>query len=117
MGRQTACANRAGHGHRYRVETTLGAAVDRDRPTVAGRRAIRRLIDDVLAAKLDHADMNTAFGADAFISTGENVTREIWKTLEPHVPDDATLVCVRVVETPKNSFAYYGEDGVGPPMA
>jgi 6-pyruvoyltetrahydropterin/6-carboxytetrahydropterin synthase len=102
------CANPAGHGHLYRVEVTCEADVTSGRPTVLGRGAVDR-IAGVLKERLQNASMDTVFNIDDFISTGENVTREIWRLVEPHVPADARLVSVNVVETPKNSFTYAGD--------
>lgn len=101
------CANPAGHGHRYRIEITVASAVNAARPTVITRGAIERTIQDVLDPVLANADLNTAFGRDEFISTGENVTRAVWDLVEPTFTD-VRLVAVRVIETSKNSFTYFG---------
>ncbi|MCZ6765340.1 MAG: 6-carboxytetrahydropterin synthase [bacterium] len=101
------CANPAGHGHRYRIEITVASAVNAARPTVITRGAIERTIQDVLRPVLANADLNTTFGHDEFISTGENVTRAVWDLVEPALTD-ARLVAVRVIETSKNSFTYFG---------
>ena len=110
------CANPAGHGHRYRVETTLAADVTAQHPVVVDRKTIGEWIDSVLAPKLEHANMDTTFGIEGFISTGENVTRAIWQLIEPQVPDGVSLIAVRVIETPKNSFVYSGER-LTPPLS
>ncbi len=104
-----ACANPAGHGHLYRVEITCEAHVTSERPVVLDRREIDELVHGVLIPRLQNANLDTAFGIDRFISTGENVTTAIWRLIEPHVPVHVRLVSVRVIETPKNSFAYMGE--------
>ena len=103
------CANPAGHGHLYRVEITCAADTHAQRPVVLGRGAVREMIESVLAPKLRNANMDTTFGIKGFTSTGENVTRAIWDVVAPHVPSDTTLVSVRVIETPKNSFTYFGD--------
>ncbi|MEE9268993.1 MAG: 6-carboxytetrahydropterin synthase [Candidatus Krumholzibacteria bacterium] len=102
------CANPAGHGHQYRLEVTVAAPVGGRRPVVIARGAVQRLVDEVLKPKLHHADMNTAFGIDNFISTGENVTKLIWRLIQPEINEGITLVSVRVIETHKNSFTYRG---------
>jgi 6-pyruvoyltetrahydropterin/6-carboxytetrahydropterin synthase len=109
------CANPSGHGHLYRVEITCAADVNPARPVVLERKTISELVDSVLAPKLRDANLDTVFGVKDFVSTGENVTRAIWQSVEPHIPKDTSLVAVRVIETPKNSFAYFGESG--PPRA
>lgn len=102
------CANR--HGHLYEVEVTVGAEVAGRRPVVMDRAEIHRIIDDVLAPKLEDADMNTAFVQDHFMSTGENIVREIWKLVQPELPGGVALAAVRLVSTPNNSFVYFGDD-------
>ncbi len=105
------CANETGHGHLYRIEITVTADVAPDKAVVLERAALRELIDTVLAPKLRHGNLDTAFGIENFISTGENVARAIWQLVEPNIPQDVSLVSVRVIETPKNSFCYFGERG------
>jgi len=104
------CANPSGHGHRYRIEVTFASEVSAERPFVVERGTVRKLIESVLAPKLQNANLDTTFGVDGFISTGENVTKAIWKILAEHIPADVSLTAVRVIETPKNSFAYFGKD-------
>jgi 6-pyruvoyl-tetrahydropterin synthase len=104
------CANPAGHGHLYRVEVTCRAGVTSGRPVVLDRRAVIDLVDGVLKPKLQNANMDAVFGIENFISTGENVTRAVWRLIEPHIPANVRLVSVRLIETPKNSFVYMGEE-------
>ena len=107
------CANPSGHGHLYKVEVTVRGNATPDRPVAIGRGAVDRIIRDVLAPVLQDANLDVVFGFGDFISTGENVTREIWKRLEPalaEIAPEARLARVRVIETRKNSFAYYGEE-------
>ncbi|MFQ5511062.1 MAG: 6-carboxytetrahydropterin synthase [Candidatus Krumholzibacteriia bacterium] len=102
------CANPSGHGHQYGLEVTVAAPVGGGRPCVISREAVRRLKEEVLRPKLHHANLDTAFGIDGFISTGENVARAIWHFIQPEIKEEATLVSVRVIETHKNSFTYRG---------
>lgn len=101
------CARR--HGHLYRVEVTVKAPVSARRPLVMDRMEITRIVDSVLTPKLADADMNTTFVEGHFMSTGENIVREIWKLVQPQLPRDVALAAVRLVSTPNNSFAYFGE--------
>ena len=102
------CANPAGHGHRFRIELTFCAPVSAERPYVIRRESVRRLFDDVLGPRIDRANLNTAFGPDGFLPTGENLVRAIWTIVEGSLDEDVSLVRVRVVETRKNSFSYTG---------
>jgi len=102
------CANPAGHGHRFRVELTFGARVSAERPYVIRRESVRRIFDDLLAPRIDRTNLNTAFGPDGFLPTGENLVRAIWTIVEGSLDEDVALIRVRVVETRKNSFSYTG---------
>jgi 6-pyruvoyltetrahydropterin/6-carboxytetrahydropterin synthase len=102
------CANPAGHGHRFRVEITFGGRVSAERPFVIPRQSVRRIFDEVLSPRIDRANLNTAFGPDDFLPTGENLVRAIWRIVEGSLDDGVALVRVRVVETRKNSFSYTG---------
>jgi 6-pyruvoyltetrahydropterin/6-carboxytetrahydropterin synthase len=101
------CANPAGHGHLYRLEVTVAADVSSDRPFVMDKRAIRHIIDDILAPRMRHENLNRTFGEIA-VSSGENVTRAVWDLIEPELPEGVHLFRVNLTETPKNSFACEG---------
>ena len=102
------CVNLSGHGHCYGLEVTVAAPVDGRRPVVIARAEVQRLIENVIKPRLHHGNMDQAFGVEGFISTGENVTREIWHLIQSEIASDATLVSVTVRETHKNSFTYRG---------
>ena len=55
------CANPAGHGHLFRVEITLVAPVSPERPYVAKRGSMRRIIDDVLGPRFNSGFLNSGF--------------------------------------------------------
>ena len=103
------CANAAGHGHLYRIEITVANEVSPNMPVAWSRGATQRLINDVLTPRLQHGDLNTVFGERGFVSTGENVARAIWRLLRTEMDEDMLLVCVKVIETDKSSFVYFGE--------
>jgi 6-pyruvoyltetrahydropterin/6-carboxytetrahydropterin synthase len=109
------CCNTSGHGHRYRLEVTVAAQVDHARPVAMERGALRRLVDETLSPGLHNRDMDTAFGRKGFISTGENVVREIWELIAPALPEGVSLTRVKVIETRKNSFTYTGNVPGGRP--
>jgi 6-pyruvoyltetrahydropterin/6-carboxytetrahydropterin synthase len=97
------------HGHLYRIEVTVKAPVLASHPVVIERADIRRIIDDVLTPKLQDCDMNTVFGRENFISTGENIIPEVRDLLVPTLPAGVELAAVTIVSTQKNSFSLPGE--------
>lgn len=104
------CANPAGHGHLFRVEITLSAPVSLERPYVAKRGWIRGIIEDVLGPRFDDGFLNTAFGRGVFVPTGENIAKAVWDLVESELEDGVSLTGVRIVETRKNSFRYFGRE-------
>lgn len=106
------CNNPNGHGHQYAIEATVAASVD----PATGFSANLPVIDEVLRREIverfDHYDFNRDFPEYAdVISSGENLARVFWDLLAPHLPE---LVRLRVEETEKNAFDYYGERPLQP---
>lgn len=105
------CNNPNGHGHQYTVEVTVAGEVDAQ----TGFGANLPLIDEVLrhevVERFDHHDFDRDFPEfSAVISSGENLARLFWDLLAPHLP----LARVRVEETDKNSFEYFGATPLHP---
>jgi len=59
---------------------------------------------------LDHHNLNTdvEFMKDKMCST-ENLAIEIWKQLNPHIPERVQLHCIKLYETARIYVEYYGE--------
>ncbi|NIM20620.1 MAG: hypothetical protein GTO51_10390 [Candidatus Latescibacteria bacterium] len=102
------CANPSGHGHRYRIEVTLAAKVTEKRPYVLPRTEISRLVEEILAPKLRHRNVDEVFGP-GFVSSGENLAKAIWNLIETELTTEVSLISVKVVETRKNAFVYREE--------
>jgi 6-pyruvoyltetrahydropterin/6-carboxytetrahydropterin synthase len=104
------CANPSGHGHMYRVEITVKGNVSGRFPVVIDRSKIQHVMESILGPRLREGNMDTAFGKRDFISTGENIVREIWNLVVRDLPAEVELACVRLNSTSKNSFTYFGSD-------
>ena len=96
------CNNPAGHGHRYRVEATVGGDFDERSGTLFN------LIDlqSGLAKSLEpwqykHLEMETAEFTDN-PSTGENICHVLWPRVNHHLSE--RLMRLRIWETPNNRF-------------
>jgi 6-pyruvoyltetrahydropterin/6-carboxytetrahydropterin synthase len=109
------CNNPNGHGHSYAVEATFAAEIDPATGFSANLVAVDEVLRRELFDRFDHLDFNRDFPEFAeVISSGENLARVFWDLLAPHFPPEAPLVRVRVEETDKNSFEYFGERPVRP---
>ncbi|MBN2289819.1 MAG: 6-carboxytetrahydropterin synthase [Candidatus Glassbacteria bacterium] len=100
------CANPRGHGHDYVVSITLKGSPAAESGLLMPRRRMLLTARRALSPVLDHRCLNQELGED-FITTGENIVRLLWDKLKDKFPP-CTLQRVRLQETPKNFFAYYG---------
>ncbi|MBM3462869.1 MAG: 6-carboxytetrahydropterin synthase [Armatimonadetes bacterium] len=101
------CNNPNGHGHQYTLEVLVAGEVD----PKTGFSANLPLMDEILRREIverfDHYDFNADFPEYAgVISSGENLARIFWDLIAPHLP----LARLRVEETEKNAFEYFGEN-------
>jgi 6-pyruvoyltetrahydropterin/6-carboxytetrahydropterin synthase len=99
------CNNPNGHGHNYRLEVTVGGAVDDATgmliDMVAMDRSVRSVLDE-----LDHKHLDREVaGFAARVSTGENIVIYLWDTLAPHF--EGHLAHLKLWETNNNVFEYH----------
>jgi 6-pyruvoyltetrahydropterin/6-carboxytetrahydropterin synthase len=103
------CANPAGHGHFFEVEITVAGEITPEKPYVLKKSSIQRIVDNILRPRLQNRDLSEISGVTGSTSSGEHLVRAIWGLVDPALDGDVSLVKVRVVETPKNSFLYFGQ--------
>ncbi len=104
------CANPAGHGHNYRVELTLEGEADLETGRLVDVSALDALVEREVRGRLDGCFLNRDVPEFAtVVPTAENIARHVWDSLRGHIRP-ARLVCVRLVETPKNSVEYFGDE-------
>lgn len=104
------CANQNFHGHNYDLLVTVKAKPNPDTGFVFDVKKLSVLIRDHIIEKLDHKNLNTDvdFMRGKMCST-ENLAIEIWKQLQPHIPDNVKLHCIKLYETPRIFVEYFGE--------
>jgi 6-pyruvoyltetrahydropterin/6-carboxytetrahydropterin synthase len=96
------------HGHNYVLEVTLRGPVDLRTGMVIDLVELKRVVDEAVVSRLDHADLNQdpLFAAGA-IPTTENLVRAIWDLLVPKLGADR-LYHLRLAEDPTLHVDYYG---------
>jgi len=109
------CNNPNGHGHNYVAEMTVVGAPDPRTGVVIDVGQFEKLLKDEIDARFDHKHLNldTDFFKDK-PATAENIAIVIWTLLESKIP--ACRVCgsvslhrVRLIETARSWFDYYGQ--------
>jgi 6-pyruvoyltetrahydropterin/6-carboxytetrahydropterin synthase len=68
------------------------------------------IIHESVLEKLDHKNLNmdVDFMRGKICST-ENLAREIWNQLTPHLPERVRLHCIKLFETARIYVEYFGE--------
>ena len=101
------CNNPRGHGHNYQVELTLSGPVDPATGMVTNLGDLDSFAQSAMVDLFDQANLNMLNAFRDRVSTTENLCVEVWRLLSgyPH----ARLERVRIEETEKNSFEYFGE--------
>ena len=105
------CANSNFHGHNFTLTVTVKGEVNPDTGFVMNLADLKKIIQDQVIEKLDHANLNkdVDFLEGKFTST-EVLAEEIWKILEPLINEnEAKLHKIRLDETENNAVEYFGE--------
>jgi 6-pyruvoyltetrahydropterin/6-carboxytetrahydropterin synthase len=94
-------ANRNGHGHNYIVQVTVAGDPDPVSGMVIDLKDLKDLLEREVVEPMDHRFLNYEVPPfDRVVPTAENVAREIWRRLEPHLATATTrLARVRLFET------------------
>jgi 6-pyruvoyltetrahydropterin/6-carboxytetrahydropterin synthase len=103
------CANENWHGHNYDLYVTVRGDPHPDTGFIFDTKELGRMIKDRVIEKLDHRNLNmdVDFMQGKMCST-ENLAIGIWQQLEPHLPADVELYCVKLYETPRIYVEYFG---------
>jgi 6-pyruvoyltetrahydropterin/6-carboxytetrahydropterin synthase len=106
------CANDNWHGHNFELIVTIKGSPDPETGFVVDLKKLSTLIRQEITEKLDHKNINldVDFMAGKMASC-ENLTIEIWKILESHLPSITSrgkLHSLRLYETPRNYVEYFG---------
>jgi 6-pyruvoyltetrahydropterin/6-carboxytetrahydropterin synthase len=103
-------AGPSGHGHNYVLEVTVRGQVDPVNGMVMDLRELKQVMEREVIEPFDHRFLNyevPPFGR--VIPTPENIAREIWRRLAPHLNRNGQrLERVRLYETP-NLYVEHSE--------
>ena len=104
------CANENWHGHNYTLHITIKGDPDKETGFLFDVKKLSTMIKQFVLDKLDHKNLNVdvEFLQGKMCST-ENVARSIWEQLQPQLPGNVTLHCVKLFETPRIYVEYFGD--------
>ena len=104
------CANENWHGHNFNLYVTIKGNINQETGFLFDVKKLSKLMQEYVIAKLDHKNLNVDvdFLKDKMCST-EVLAMEIWKQLQPHLPQHVQLLCVKLYETPRIYVEYFGD--------
>ncbi|MEI6947837.1 6-carboxytetrahydropterin synthase [Paraflavisolibacter sp. H34] len=105
------CANTNWHGHNYDLYVTVKGKPNPETGFVFDVKRLSTIIREHVIEKVDHRNLNVDvdFMQGKFCST-ENLAIGIWNQLQPHLPADIRLHCIKLYETPRIYVEYFGEE-------
>jgi 6-pyruvoyltetrahydropterin/6-carboxytetrahydropterin synthase len=104
-------ANPFGHGHNYVMEVTLGGDVDPVTGMIVDLKHVKEVLHREVVDVMDHRYLNAEVPPfDKIVPTAENIARNIWDRLAPHLNGPGMrLHQVRLYETENLYVDYRGE--------
>ena len=106
------CNNPHGHGHNYRIEVTVGGAIDSATGMVINMASLDAVVNTIGVARFDHMNLNLDPLFTEKVSTTENLCIAIFELLAAEFKAEAfkpaILEKVRIEETENNFFEYSG---------
>jgi 6-pyruvoyltetrahydropterin/6-carboxytetrahydropterin synthase len=104
------CANENWHGHNYELYVTVKGNPNPDTGFLYDVKKLSKIIQQHVIDKVDHRNLNidVEFMAGKMCST-ENLAVGIWEELNPHLPAEIMLHCIKLYETPRIFVEYFGE--------
>lgn len=103
------CNNPSGHGHNYILEITIKGDVDSKTGLVADLDLIDNVVEREVFTRFDYKHLNLDTPEFETVNpTSENFVKVLWDVLEPNLRP-VMLHRLRLRETPKNHFDYYGD--------
>ncbi|KXK04583.1 MAG: 6-carboxytetrahydropterin synthase [Ignavibacteriaceae bacterium] len=98
------------HGHNYYIEVTLEGTPDPESGYVMDLKLLKKIIRDEILIHVDHKFLNEVDMFKNLIPTTENMAMKFWEVLEPKINrDNVRLYSIRLYETEKNFFEYFGK--------
>jgi 6-pyruvoyltetrahydropterin/6-carboxytetrahydropterin synthase len=104
------CSNPNWHGHNYTLFVTVKGEIDPEAGFLINLKDLSQIIKIQVIDVVDHKNLNIEvdFMKGKLVST-ENLAIAIWNILEAPIKKlNATLHCIKLVETENNSVEYYG---------
>lgn len=104
------CANENWHGHNFELYVTIKGEINPETGFLFDVKKLSKLVQEYVINKLDHKNLNmdVDFLQNKMCST-EVLAMEIWKQIQPNLPAEVQLHCIKLYETPRIYVEYFGD--------
>jgi len=104
------CANENWHGHNYELFVTIKGKPDAGTGFLFDAKQLSKLVNQYVIDHLDHKNLNVDVPfMQGKMCSSENLAVAIWQQLQPHLPKQVQLHCIKLYETPRIFVEYFGE--------
>jgi 6-pyruvoyltetrahydropterin/6-carboxytetrahydropterin synthase len=105
------CANKNFHGHNYELHVTVKGIVNPELGYAINAKTLSDIIVKNVSDKVDHLNLNIDVPfMQGKLTSSENFAIAIWGELQaPIAALNATLHCVKLIETKSIYVEYYGK--------
>jgi len=104
------CANENWHGHNYGLFDTITGEPDADTGFLMDVKKLSTIIKEHVIEKVDHRNLNLDVDfMKGKMCSSENLAIEIWAQLQPNLPSNVRLHCIKLYETPRIYVEYFGQ--------
>lgn len=103
------CGYQSGHGHDYTLEVTLKGLLEEEKGIIFSRDIMDSIVAQRIINTFDHKRLDTEIVEfKTKIPTGENLLQVIWNRLKQDCSLNNYLYRIRLYETEKSYFEFYG---------
>ena len=103
------CSYPEGHGHNYVLEVTVEGVADPETGMTVSLEVIDDAVDGEVMDTIDHRNLNDTLELKhGPVPTTEVLLLELWERLKRWIEPAARLHRLRIYETTKNIFEYFG---------
>lgn len=103
------CSFPGGHGHNYALEVSIRGEPDPETGLVIREDVVDRIVEDEVMRRLDHRNLNDVISREfGPAPTTEVLVLDLWRAFQRRIPPGPRLHGIRVSETAKNFFEYFG---------
>ena len=104
------CANENWHGHNYDLFVTITGEPDAATGFLMDVKKLSTIIKEHVIEKVDHRNLNLDVDfMKGKMCSSENLAIEIWAQLQPNLPSNVRLHCIKLYETPRIYVEYFAQ--------